>query len=93
MAEAVRQHHERLDGSGYPRGLKGDQISLEARILAVADTVEAMATNRPYRHSLGIAAALATVEAESDLHYDPRPVAACLRLFRDQGYTFAPTAY
>ena len=93
VAEAVRQHHERLDGSGYPRGLKGDQISLEARILAVADTVEAMATNRPYRHSLGIAAALATVEAESGLHYDPRPVAACLRLFREQGYAFAPTSY
>ncbi len=93
VAEAVRQHHERLDGSGYPRGLKGDQICLEARILAVADTVEAMATNRPYRQSLGIAAALATVEAECGLHYDPEPVAACLRLFRGQGYAFAPTSY
>ncbi len=93
VAEAVRQHHERLDGSGYPQGLKGDQICLEARILAVADTVEAMATNRPYRHSLGIAAALATVEAECGSHYDPVPVAACLRLFRGQGYAFAPTSY
>ena len=89
----MRQHHERLDGSGYPQGLKGDQICLEARILAVADTVEAMATNRPYRHSLGIAAALATVEAECGSHYDPVPVAACLRLFRGQGYAFAPTSY
>jgi putative nucleotidyltransferase with HDIG domain len=93
VAEAVRQHHERLDGSGYPKGLQGDQISLEARILAVADTVEAMATNRPYRHSLGIEAALATVEAEQGLHYDSDAVTACLRLFRQQGYTFAPTTY
>jgi putative nucleotidyltransferase with HDIG domain len=93
VAEAVRQHHERLDGSGYPQGLKGDQISLEARILAVADTVEAMATNRPYRHALGIEAALAIVEAEQGLHYDPEPVAACLKLFRQQGYAFAPSRY
>jgi len=93
VAEAVRQHHERLDGSGYPRGLKGDQICLEARILAVADTVESMATNRPYRHALGIEAALATVEAERGQHYDPEPVAACLRLFRGQGYAFPPTSY
>ncbi|MEI6029778.1 MAG: HD domain-containing phosphohydrolase [Synechococcaceae cyanobacterium ELA739] len=93
VAEAVRQHHERLDGSGYPQGLKGDQISLEARILAVADTVEAMATNRPYRHALGIEAALAIVEAEQGLHYDPAPVAACLKLFRQQGYAFAPSRY
>jgi len=93
VAEAVRQHHERLDGSGYPQGLKGDQICLEARILAVADTVEAMATNRPYRHSLGIEAALATVEAEQGLHYDSDAVAACLRLFRQQGYSFAPSSY
>ncbi len=93
VAEAVRQHHERLDGSGYPRGLKGDQISLEARILAVADTVEAMATNRPYRQALGIEAALATVVAEQGQHYDPEPVAACLRLFREQNFGFAPTAY
>ena len=89
----MRQHHERLDGSGYPQGLKGAQIALEARILAVADTVEAMATNRPYRHALGIEVALATVEAEQGLHYDPEPVAACLRLFREQNFAFAPTAY
>ena len=93
VAEAVRQHHERLDGSGYPRGLKGDQISLEARILAVADTVEAMATNRPYRQAPGIEAALAAVVAEQGQHYDPEPVAACLRLFREQNFCFAPTAY
>ena len=93
VAEAVRQHHERLDGSGYPRGLKGDQICLEARILAVADTVEAMATNRPYRHALGIEAALAIVDQEKGLTYDPEPVAACLQLFRSQGFAFAPTSY
>jgi PAS domain S-box-containing protein/putative nucleotidyltransferase with HDIG domain len=93
VAEAVRQHHERLDGSGYPRGLKGDEIALEARILAVADTVESMATNRPYRHSLGLGAALTTIEEGQGLHFDPEPVAACLRLFRGQGFTFAPTSY
>jgi len=86
VAETVLQHHERLDGSGYPRGLKGDAISLPARILAVADTVEAMATHRPYRPALGIEAALGEVEKQSRTRYDAGVVAACLRLFRDKGY-------
>jgi PAS domain S-box-containing protein len=86
VAETVLQHHERLDGSGYPRGLKGDDISLSARILAVADTVEAMATHRPYRPALGIEAALGEVERQSSTRYDAKVVAACLRLFRDKGY-------
>ena len=65
VAEIAWQHHERLDGSGYPRGLKGDQIILEGRILGVADTVEAMASHRPYRPGLGIDKALAEVETQS----------------------------
>ena len=90
VAEAVLQHHERLDGSGYPQGLKGSQISMEARILAVADTVEAMASNRPYRVSPGLEAALAAVEAGRDTLFDPSVVDACLRLFRQKSYQMPP---
>ncbi|MBA4395220.1 MAG: hypothetical protein C0407_16845, partial [Desulfobacca sp.] len=71
LAEMVLQHHERLDGSGYPRGLKGEDISLEARILAVADVVEAIASDRPYRPSLGINVALAEIEEKKGIFYDP----------------------
>jgi len=86
VAETVLQHHERLDGSGYPRALKGDAISLSARILAVADTVEAMATHRPYRPALGVQAALREIEQQSGTRYDAKVVDACLRLFRDKAY-------
>lgn len=86
IAEAAWQHHERCDGSGYPRGLKGDEILLEARILAVADTVEAIASPRPYRASLGIDVALAEVENNRGKLYDGEVVDACLRLFREKGY-------
>lgn len=86
VAEAVRQHHERLDGSGYPRGLRGEEIGLWGRILAVADTVEAMATHRPYRFSAGIEPALAEIEAGRGSRYDAGVVDACLKLFRQQGY-------
>jgi PAS domain S-box-containing protein/putative nucleotidyltransferase with HDIG domain len=86
VAEAARQHHERLDGSGYPRGLKGGEIILEARLLAVADTVEAMASHRPYRPALGIEAALAEIETNRGRLYDPTIVDACLRLFRVKEY-------
>lgn len=86
VADAAWQHHERLDGSGYPRGLKGDQIILEARVLAVADTVEAMSSHRPYRPGLGIEKALSEVERNRDKLYDPAAVDACLRLFREKGY-------
>ncbi len=85
VAEMLLQHHERLDGSGYPNQLKGDQISLGGRILAVADTVEAMATDRPYRFSLGLEAALACIEAGKGTIYDPLAVDACLHLFRKKG--------
>jgi HD-GYP domain-containing protein (c-di-GMP phosphodiesterase class II) len=86
IAEAARQHHERLDGSGYPAGLKGGEIILEARILAVADVVEAMSSHRPYRPGLGIDAALEEIRVNAGKFYDPQVAAACLRLFRDKAY-------
>jgi putative two-component system response regulator len=86
IADAVLQHHERLDGSGYPNGLSGDAIKIEARVLAVADTVEAMASHRPYRPSLGIEPALAEITAKRGTFYDPDVVDACLRLFREKDY-------
>ena len=86
VAEIARQHHERLDGSGYPRGLKGEEIMLEARILAVADTVEAMISYRPYRAELGEQAALEEIERGAGTLYDSEVVAACLRLFRERRY-------
>jgi len=86
VAEMVRQHHERLDGSGYPRGLKADEILLESRILAVADVVEAMYSHRPYRPGLGIDTALAEIERGAGTWYDPVVVEHCCRLFREEGY-------
>ncbi|MFP4482133.1 MAG: HD domain-containing phosphohydrolase [Thermovirgaceae bacterium] len=88
LAEVVYQHHERLDGSGYPQGLKDGEILLEARILGVADVVEAMASYRPYRPSLGIDAALEEIESKKGLLYDPEVVSACLRLFREKDFVF-----
>ena len=87
VAQMVRQHHERMDGSGYPDGLKGGAIIPEARILAVADTVEAMSSHRPYRPGLGMEKALAEIERGRGAQYDARAVDACLRLFREKGYT------
>jgi PAS domain S-box-containing protein len=87
VADMVHQHHERFDGSGYPQGLKGDAIALEARILAVADVVEAMASHRPYRAGLGIEAALKEIETKRGIWFDPAPVDACLRLFREKRFT------
>lgn len=86
IAQMVWQHHERLDGSGYPRGLKGDQIMLEARIISVADVVDAMAGARPYRAALGIDAALAEIIKGRGTLYDTRVVDACVALFRERGY-------
>jgi HD-GYP domain-containing protein (c-di-GMP phosphodiesterase class II) len=77
-------HHERLDGSGYPQGLKGDAILLEARILAVPDVVEAISSHRPYRPAaLGIEAALAEIEQASGSQFDPAVVAACIKVIRE----------
>jgi HD-GYP domain-containing protein (c-di-GMP phosphodiesterase class II) len=86
LAEIVYQHHERMDGSGYPRNLKGEEICIEARILAVADVVEAMASHRPYRPGLGIEAALAEIEKHRGIYYDSAAADACLRVFREKDY-------
>jgi PAS domain S-box-containing protein/putative nucleotidyltransferase with HDIG domain len=82
IAQMVLEHHERLDGSGYPQGLKGEQILLDARILAVADVVEAMSSHRPYRPTLGLDAALGEIRAQRGVKYDPGAVDACLRVVR-----------
>ncbi len=82
----VLQHHERIDGSGYPQGLTGGETLIEARILCVADVVEAIASHRPYRPALGIDKALAEISANSGRLYDPHVVAACLRLLREESY-------
>ncbi len=87
LAEIVRQHHERMDGSGYPRLLKGDDIMIETRILAVTDLAEAMASHRPYRPSLGIDAAKNEIEKNSGTLYDKTVADACLRLFREKGFS------
>ena len=88
VAEVVLQHHERLDGSGYPRGLSGDEILLPARILAVADTVEAMSSHRPYRPALGLEPALAEIRQGAGGLYDADVVAACTRVFDEEGFEF-----
>jgi putative nucleotidyltransferase with HDIG domain/PAS domain S-box-containing protein len=90
VAEMVLQHHERLDGSGYPRGLTAAEIMPEARILAVADVVEAMSSHRPYRAALGMEAALAEVREHAGLKYDAAVVATCVRLVEEQGFAFTP---
>jgi PAS domain S-box-containing protein len=87
-AEAVLQHHERLDGSGYPQGLKNGQILLEARILAVADVVEAIASHRPYRPAFGIDSALEEIEKNKNILYDAEVVEACVKVFRERGFNF-----
>lgn len=89
VAQIVLEHHERFDGSGYPQGLKGEAILLEARILAVADVVEAMASHRPYRSALGIEAALEEIRAKRGAAFDPRVADACLTLFREKGLTLS----
>ncbi len=86
VAEMVLQHHERLDGCGYPVGLSGEEIMLEARILAVADVVEAMASHRPYRPAHGINDALEEISQNRLVLYDPEVVEACLKLFTEDGF-------
>jgi PAS domain S-box-containing protein len=88
VAEIVREHQERLDGSGYPRALKGEEILLEARILAVADTVEAMASHRPYRPSKGVDAALEEIRQGRGIRYDAEVADCCLRIFERKGNKF-----
>jgi PAS domain S-box-containing protein len=89
IAAIVLQHHEKIDGSGYPHGLSGDRILPEAKILTVADTVEAMATNRPYRVSIGLEGALEEISGKKGILYDPDVVTACLRLFNEKRFAFS----
>jgi PAS domain S-box-containing protein len=88
VADLVLKHHERMNGSGYPQGLKGENIPMEARILAVADVVEAITSHRPYRPALGIDFALEEIFQNRDILYDADVVDACLKLFREKGYTW-----
>jgi len=87
IADIVLQHHERLNGSGYPNGLKGDEILLEARILTVADVVEAISSHRPYRPALGLDAALDEIKQGRGMLYDPDVVDTCLSVF-EEGFSF-----
>ena len=82
IPEIVLQHHERLDGSGYPQGLKGNEIQLEARVVAVADVVEAISSDRPYRPNLGIEAALDEIDKNKGVFYDTEVTRACLKSFK-----------
>ena len=91
IAEIVLQHHERLDGSGYPQGLKGDQILLEAQIISVADVVEAISSFRLYRPGFGIDVALEEIEKNKGILYDEKVVEVCLKLFREKGFRFEST--
>jgi len=86
VAEIIHQHHERCDGSGYPRNLQGEDILIEARILAIADTIEAMCSPRPYRPALGMDAAIEEINRGAGTLYDARLVAACTRLVRERGF-------
>ncbi len=88
VAKVVLQHHERLDGSGYPGGIKDDEIIFESRILAVADVMEAMASDRPYRAGLGIDAALNEISQKSGILYDSSVVHSCVRLFKERDFRF-----
>ena len=88
IAQIILQHHERMDGSGYPQCLKGEEILLEARIIGVADVVEAMASHRPYRPALGIDKALDEISKNKSILYDPDVVDACLRVFKENRFEF-----
>ncbi len=84
----VHHHHEKMDGSGYPQGLSGEDILLDARILCVSDVVEAMASHRPYRPSIGLDKALEEISDNGGRLYDSEVVKACLMLFRQKGFSF-----
>ena len=89
VRQTVLQHHERIDGSGYPKGLSGGKIILEARILAVADVMEAMVSERPYRPGLGLDKAREEISKNRGILYEPKAVDACLKLFSEKGFRFA----
>ena len=88
VAKAILQHHERINGSGYPNGLRGDEIIVEAKILCVADVVEAMSSHRPYRPALGLSSALKEIQQHSGILYDQEVVDACLRLLKNSDFAF-----
>ena len=88
IAQIVLQHHEKINGSGFPGELKGDEILLEAKIICVADVVEAMSSHRPYRPSLGTEKALEEISQNKGIHYDPEVVEVCLKLFKEKGFKF-----
>ena len=88
VTKAILQHHERLDGSGYPNGLSGEEIILEAKILGVADVVEAMSSHRPYRPALGLESALREISQASGVLYDSEVVDACLKVFTEKRFKF-----
>ncbi len=88
VAEIVLQHHERIDGSGYPLGVRGNQIMIKAKILAVADVVEAMSSHRPYRPALGIELALKEIDSKKGVSFDSEVVNACLNIFKKNNYAF-----
>jgi PAS domain S-box-containing protein/putative nucleotidyltransferase with HDIG domain len=90
IAQIVLQHHERIDGSGYPNGLTGKDMMTESKILAVADVIEAMSSHRPYRPSLGVEKALEEITRNSGLLYDPEVVLSCMKLFREKAFAFQP---
>ena len=86
ISRMVLEHHERINGTGYPRGLVGDELLLESKILAVSDVVESMASYRPYRPALGLEQALLEIEKNRGVLYEPDVVDACLQMFREKGY-------
>jgi putative nucleotidyltransferase with HDIG domain len=88
VARIVLQHHEKIDGSGYPQGQKSNKILLEAKIIGVADVVEAMSSHRPYRPALGIDKALEEISQNRGILYDPEVTDACLKLFKEKGFKF-----
>jgi len=88
IAKIVYQHHEKINGSGYPQGLIGNEIMLEARIVNVADVIDAMISQRPYRSSQGIGDALEEIQQNSGILYDPEVVDVCLYLFNEKGFQF-----
>jgi HD-GYP domain-containing protein (c-di-GMP phosphodiesterase class II) len=89
VADIILQHHERMDGSGYPKHLQGEAILLEARILAVADVVEAISSHRPYRSAMGISFALDEISKNKGILYDANVVDACRKLFREKNFALS----
>ena len=88
IADIIYQHHENIDGSGYPQGISGKEILIESKVIRVADTVEAMASHRPYRPGLGIEVALEEIETKKGIYYDPNIVDICVMLFKEKGFCF-----